>query len=257
MPKLTGVSVNDVNKTLHGFQYSCVTVDKLGAAEYTIVQAVVDQTGSVAGFKDDLERMLEVSADSCKKSPRAENLLYRATAFNSMWGNKPKIKELCGFTLLNDLDPSQFANSLNPNGATPLYSATLDAVDALYHYGKDLYQNRILCNAILFIITDGEDNSSGSGHTPAAIKEMIQRISKENIVESFRTILIGVNDTDSYFKDWLEKFRKEAELDEYISMGEVTPGKLAKLAAFVSQSVSSQSQALGSGGPSQPIDFKF
>jgi hypothetical protein len=55
----------------------------------------------------------------------------------------------------------------------------------------------------------------------------------------------------------LESFRKEAALDEYISVGDVTEGKLAKLAQFISQSVSSQSRALGSGGPSQPVDYKF
>jgi hypothetical protein len=36
-------------------------------------------------------------------------------------------------------------------------------------------------------------------------------------------------------------------------MGNVTPGKLAKLAQFVSKSISSQSQALGTGGASQPV----
>jgi hypothetical protein len=33
----------------------------------------------------------------------------------------------------------------------------------------------------------------------------------------------------------------------------VTEGKLAKLAGYISQSVSSTSQALGTGGPSQNI----
>ena len=39
----------------------------------------------------------------------------------------------------------------------------------------------------------------------------------------------------------------------HIDVGDATPRKLAKLAAFVSQSISSQSQALGTGGPSQNI----
>jgi hypothetical protein len=58
-------------------------------------------------------------------------------------------------------------------------------------------------------------------------------------------------------KSYLENFRINAGLDEYISIGDATAGKLAKLAQFVSQSVSSQSQALGTGGASQPVSFKF
>jgi hypothetical protein len=54
-------------------------------------------------------------------------------------------------------------------------------------------------------------------------------------------------------KSYLDAFKRDAALDEYISAGDATAARLAKLAAFVSQSISSQSQALGTGGPSQAI----
>ena len=38
-----------------------------------------------------------------------------------------------------------------------------------------------------------------------------------------------------------------------IDAGDATPAKLAKLAVFISTSISSQSQHLGTGGPSQQI----
>jgi hypothetical protein len=47
----------------------------------------------------------------------------------------------------------------------------------------------------------------------------------------------------------------EAELTEFIEIGDATPGQLAKLVNFVSSSVNSQFQALGTGGPSQPVTF--
>jgi hypothetical protein len=133
----------------------------------------------------------------------------------------------------------------------------MEAVDALYDYGKKLYKQKFLCNAILFILTDGEENASTKVSNPADIKTAIERVRSEGIVESLRTILIGVNDADQHFKDYLESFRRDAGLDEYVSIGSASPGKLAKLAQFVSQSVSSQSQALGSGTGSQQISFKF
>ena len=257
MPKLQGLSVDDVNKTVHGFQYTNVSIDKLGATEYTIVQMVSDQSGSVSAFKAALEGMLVTSVDACKKSPRAENLLYRTTAFNSKFGGQSCVDEIHGFSLLSSLDPAQFKDCLSPNGGTPLYDATMEAVDALYDYGKKLYKQKFLCNAILFILTDGEENASTAVSNPADIKVAIERVRSEGIVESFRTILIGVNDADQRLKDYLENFRRDAGLDEYVSIGDASAGKLAKLTQFVSQSVSSQSQALGSGGVSQPVSFKF
>lgn len=255
MPKLKGISVDDVNNTLHGFQYTNVSIDKLGATEYTIVQTVLDKTGSVSPFKDKLEDILKVSADANKKSPRANNLLYRATAFNSTLKGVD-IEEIHGFIPLDQIDAENYTDTIFPDGGTPLFDASLEAVDALYDFGKNLYKQKFLCNAILFIITDGDDNASSKAD-PNTIKDTINRIQSEGILESFRTILIGVNDNNEYMKEKLEAFKKDAELDEYVSMGEATPGKLAKLAKYVSQSVSSQSQALGSGGPSQPIDFTF
>jgi hypothetical protein len=257
MPKLDNLSVDEVNQTVHGFQYTNVSIDKLGASEYTIVHMVADQTGSVSSFKAALENMLVTSLVACKKSPRSENLLFRTTAFSARMGGVVQIAELHGFKLLNDLDPAMFKGALNPNGGTPLNDATMEAVEALLGYGIQLNKKKFICNAILFILTDGEENASEKIMDPAEIKKTIERIRSEVIFESIRTILIGVNDQDTHMKSLLEKFRNDAGIDEYVSIGEATVGKLAKLAQFVSQSVSSTSQALGTGGPSQPVSFKF
>ena len=47
----------------------------------------------------------------------------------------------------------------------------------------------------------------------------------------------------------------EAGLSQFVDAGDATPQRLAKLAQFVSQSISLQSRALGSGAPSQPLTF--
>jgi len=257
MAKLMNVDASQVNKTLQGFDYTSISIDRLGASEYTIVGIVVDKTTSVEPFKDELEKMLEMSINSCKESPRSMNLLVRSTAFSYVYGKVNNVEELHGFTLLNSLDASQFRGTIDPSGSTPLYEAVLEMVDSIHHYSNKLYDEKeLICNAIIFIITDGDDNASRNT-TPADIKEAIGSIKREEKLESIRTILIGVNDTEPHFKQRLEEIRKEAALDEYVSVGEATKGKLAKLAQFVSQSVSSTSQALGTGAPSQALDFKF
>jgi len=258
MPKLMGVDATEVSQTLQGFGYTTISVDKLGATEYTFVTNVVDKTGSVEPFKDLLEQMLIACMESCKRSPRSLNLLARTTAFSANSGRRNSdIEEIHGFTLLSTIDTVNFKNTIQPSGSTPLYDATLEAIDTTRDYAKKLYdgENVFNANAIIFVITDGDDNASKS--FTSDVKEAINAIKKEEVMESIKVILIGVNDTDPHFKKCLETFKNDAGIDEYISVGEVSEKKLAKLAQFISQSVSSTSQALGTGGASQPIDFKF
>jgi len=257
MPKLDGISVTDLNKTVHGFQYTSVTVDKLGATEYTLFEMITDESGSVSSFKAGLEKSMATSVEACQKSPRANNLLHRMTSFSARGGGISQIREIHGFTLLNSTNPIDYKNSLSPNGGTPLIDAALEGVDACYDYAKRLYKQKFLCNGIIVILTDGEENASDPNHSASDIKAMIDRIKQENVLESLRTILIGVNDTDANMKQGLIAFQTAAGIDEYISMGDVSAGKLAKLAQFVSQSVSSQSQSLGSGAGSVPLSVTF
>jgi len=256
MPKMMGMTDADVAQTARGFKYSNIKADKLGASEYTITEIVVDATGSVQPFVTELENMISESIGACKKSPRKNNLLARVTKFNADM-NRSHVTEIHGYTLLDTIDTAQYKGSIQPDGGTPLYEATLESVETLHDYTSKLYKTKkISCNAIVFIITDGDDNASG-GIVPANIKEAIQKIKTEEILESIRIILIGINDTDPHFKTRLESFVREAGIDEYISVGEVNAGKLAKLAQFVSRSTSSQAQAKGTGGPSQPVSLKF
>ena len=70
-------------------------------------------------------------------------------------------------------------------------------------------------------------------------------------LESLISILVGINTANCSAE--LQEYQQKTGMDHYIDVGDATPRKLAKLAAFVSQSISSQSQALGTGGPSQNI----
>jgi len=257
MGKMMGVDANDAVKTTQGFDYTCVGIEKLGATEYTIVQIIVDRSGSVSDFRCDLEKMIGSVVDACKKSPRAMNLLIRVTTFCAEpFADRVNIEEIHGFTILETIDSSKYANTINPEGTTPLFEATMEAIDTIYDYAEKLYDKEYFCNGIIFIITDGENNVIKTA-TPASIKQKIAEIKRnEKVLESLRTVLIGINDKECQTS--LDEFHKQSGLDEYVSVGEASPNKLAKLADFVSQSVSSQSNSLGSGGPSQQIEnFKF
>jgi len=227
------------------FSFSGARINDLGATEYTMATIAVDMTGSVIGFEKQLRQMLVTAIDACRKSPRSNNLLVRIILFSTGVGG---VQELDGFTPLQEIDVNAYPN-FNPSGGTPLYDAVYNAVGATVQYGADLTAGDFLCNGIVFIITDGDDNTSTA--TPRMIAEQVSDARKGEKLESLVTVLIGINAGEA--STYLQSFQQQAQLDQYIDAGDATPQNLAKLAAFVSQSVSSQSQALGTGGASRNI----
>jgi len=72
------------------------------------------------------------------------------------------------------------------------------------------------------------------------------------------TILVGVADentpTGKSMKVLLSEMAANAKIDQFVMIGDMNKHTFAKLAGFISQSVSSTSQALNTGGPSVPIN---
>ena len=226
------------------FAFSGVRPEKLGAVEYTLVTLVVDKTGSVTPVANELLQSKVAVVAACQKSPRAEFLLFRNTEFNS------SIEEVHGFTELSTIDSSQY-QAPYCHGTTALYDATFAAVAATNEYAKTLSDAEFSVNGIVFVVTDGDDNESVQ--TPAAISAEMKRGVQNEWLESLNVVLIGVNATQ--YERSLKNFTSQAGLTQYVDVGDATPQRLAKLADFVSRSISSQSQALGTGGPSQALTF--
>lgn len=248
MPKLIDATPMQTHQTLHNYQFSAVEVANLGASEYTLVCIVQDTSSSVTEFKDDMEMCLRQILEACQKSPRSENLLLRLVEFNS------GLNEIHGFQELSKIVPSTYDDILHPNGMTALIDGTMDSIDATYAYGNQLASQDYTCNAIMFVITDGDENDSRIVTDPAAIADAADKIRREEQLESFQIVLVGVGD-DPYVIQKIEDFKNAAKIDQFVKIGEATPQKLAKLADFVSRSISSTSQALGTGKPSQPLTF--
>jgi hypothetical protein len=226
-------------------QFSAIRSEELEATEYTLVTIVVDISASVTNFADDLLKALKEAINSCKKSPRAENLLLRVVTFNT------RIDEVHGFIPLEGID----VNSYDPfrcAGMTALWDVSYNSIGATFDYAKTLIDQDFDANAIVFIVTDGGENASRSVNA-SDIKNLISEAKRHEEVESIVTVLIGINISSCL--QALTNFKDSVNIDQFIDVGEATPAKLAKLAQFVSRSVSSQSQALGSGGASQPLTF--
>lgn len=246
MPKLMGSEMKSQRIGGGNFTFSGARIENLGATEYTLVTIAVDETGSVADFDQELREMLIASVEACKRSPRSDNLLIRVVTFGSQYANG--VNEVHGFKELAEINTSDYPD-IDPGGLTPLYDVSYSAIGAMNKYGKQLADEDFGVNAIAFIITDGDDNHSVA--TMGMVKQEVREAVTGEAVESMVTVLIGIN--VAQYADKLQAFKDGVGLTQYIDAGEATKGKLAKLAQFVSQSISSQSQALGTGGPSQNI----
>lgn len=262
MPKMMGKDANQIQGTVNGFEFSGTPVSKLGASEYTIVNILTDLSGSVGGWERKLEDCIKTIVGACRKSPRADNLLMRLGGFNTdTW-------EVHGFVELMKINPGDYDNKFSADGGTALLDALLNVVETTGEYAKELNDKDIFCNAVLFVITDGDENSStiatiGSGGNPVKcgqnkIASAIDKVRKAEILESVKTVLIGIGDPSTSegkrLQGLLQDLKDGANIDEFVMIGNIGKGTLAKLAGFVSQSVSSSSQALNTGGPSKPIN---
>ncbi len=244
MPRLDG----DMENFRMGgnFDFTGARMEQLGASEYTLVTIAVDETGSVNGFEDQLRDMLVAAVESCKSSDRAENLLVRVIKFGTQYPQG--VDEVHGFKALADIDVADYER-LRPGHMTPLYDAAYSSVGAMNSYGEQLAEEAYMANAICFIITDGADNRSVT--TPTMLKEELRKGVSGEYLESMISILVGVN-AQQYQRE-LEDFQQAVGIDHYKDAGDANSRNLAKLADFVSTSIQSQSQSLGTGGPSQNI----
>jgi hypothetical protein len=232
------------------FTFSAIRIEDLGATEYTLVTIICDVTGSVRKFKNELLSAIKTIIKACKKNPRSENLLIRYVLFNT------DVMEIHGFLPLSSIDENDY-EQLNPQGMTALYDAVFSGVGATLKMAESLSTKDYDVNGCVYIITDGDNNAGGS--VASMIRDQVDKALSGEEIESLITILIGIFDPKSpdkkYFSDKLDAFKNEANLSQYVDAGDATASNLAKLANFISESISSQSQALGTGQASQPLVF--
>jgi uncharacterized protein YegL len=239
MPKLFNQETT-VAQTVSNFSFTAARPDTLGSSEYTLVSIALDRSGSVEPFKGELIKAYKEIIGACRKNPRAENILVRATSFNS------SLKEEHGFINLDAIDENSF--DMSPYGGTALYDSALESVEAAQAYGQKLTDLDFLVNGLVVIVTDGEENSSRTA-SPAKIKATLDAIKKSEKMESVKVILIGLG-ADGNIAQYLNVFKDAAGFDQFEHIKNTDAKGLAKMANFISKSISSSSNSLGTGGPS-------
>ena len=247
MPVINDTQLDHVVLPNSHYGYSATRLDDLGATEYTIATIVADVSGSTAAFIFDMETAVTRIVQACKFSPRADNLLLRLIAFDD------SLNEMHGFKLLENCHLADYGGVLKSGGSTALYDATENAVASTTNYAQKLAAGDFSANAIVFVITDGMDNASKT--SAKQVRVAIADAIRSEALESIVSVLIGVNVSDAQVSAYLKRFQVEAGFTQYVELDNADAKTLARLAEFVSQSISAQSQALGTGGASQPLVF--
>jgi len=245
MPKLDGMDDHQLAGSNYGF--SAKRVDDLGATEYTLVALAGDKSGSVAPFRLQIENCIKAMVKACRHAPRADNLMMRLTTFDD------KLEEIHGFRPFSECDVDDYTDCVQPGGLTALYDAACNATDATTQYGKTLTESDFDVNAIVVVLTDGMDNRST--YEARHVKEALANAVQSEALESVISILVGVNVSDPGVSQYLTDLHQQAGFTQYVEIENATESSLAKLGDFISRSISAQSQALGTGGPSKSLSF--
>ena len=250
-----GKLLNDNLETFNGsgggnYSFSGAKIADLGATAYTLVTIAVDGTPSVETFREEIEVALVNTVKACKYSQRKDSLMLRVLMITDN-----KCVETHGFKLLSDIDPDSDYKGVPRIGghSTALFESAKDSLDAALTYGQYLAKDDFDANSIHVWITDGVDNVYRT--SVRDVHDAILETRQAEALESTVTILVGVNIQNPHVSDALKAFKDGAGIDQYEEIDKATPEKMARLADFVSKSISAQSNALGTGTASKAIAF--
>ncbi len=208
----------DFNLQYGNFDPNDIQVDETINAVF-----VVDISPSIGSYAMHLNTAFADFIQTMQKSHLADQLLVSVIEFHD------QVKIKTGFQPVAQVPQITFTPS---GGGTSLYDATLKGLEQALEYRKNLEASGVNTKTLLFVITDGGDNTSKN---PAnTVKNQIEKIlSDERSVFSFTSILFGVG-TASVF----EKAQKDMGIQHLAKVG-TSGDEIKKMIGFISQSISS------------------
>jgi len=155
----------------------------------------IDNSYSISNFVDDLNAAKRGTIERMKKSHHAPKILFSELNFST------KIETIHGYHPIANVT----AQDIVPDQTTPLFAATLQLINDAIEYRESVESNWGEAKTMLFVLTDGKDNTSQSQFNiaPQDVKSRLEEYFKENegAVATFEVFLLGIGKQNyDYFK---------------------------------------------------------
>ncbi|MBN1252750.1 MAG: VWA domain-containing protein [Bacteroidales bacterium] len=187
---------------------------------------IIDTSSSVYQYVNELNYAFNDFTESMQKSHIADKLFVSVIEFNN------KINVVNGFMPISSIQNMDFSKKLG--GATALYDAVYHGLNNALDYRENLENSGVKTKTMVFVITDGEDNSSKNSAN--SVKNIIKKIKADELSAfSFTTILFGLGDEANF-----EKARIDMGIEHLAKIG-TSGAEIKKMIGFISQSISSVS----------------
>lgn len=238
----------DINDIAGGFTYSNINLEDVeDTPELTLIQLLLDTTGSMANVLDKLRDTVVAIINDCKKHNRSENLLIRVVTFDDR-GSGDMVRQIHGFKLPSTIDTNDY--QFKSGGSTPSSTAAMEVLMTLVDFAEKMKKDDHLCNSVIYMLTDGEESPKSwlrQKYNVADVKKKIEEITKSEKLLSNQFFLIGLRDQEC--QQVLDQWCKDAGLDGYESAEKIVSGGLgAETGGWISQHISSTSALLAKGG---------
>jgi uncharacterized protein YegL len=211
---------NDIDFSLNfgNFNPADVQVDETINAVF-----VVDVSPSIGSYVNELNHAFNDFVQTMQKSHVADQLMVSIIEFDH------KVEIRSGFQPIIQVPTISFV----PRGnGTALYDGTMKGLEIAIDYRQNLEMSGITAKTLVFVITDGEDNSS---KIPAKeVKQEIENIlSEEQNAFSFTSVLFGVGNATSF-----GRAQKNMGIQLLAQVG-TSGAEIRKMIGFISQSIAS------------------
>lgn len=202
----------------------------------TVIMFIVvnDVSPSISSYVTEMNTASrDVFMKELKNSHRKDDIVVKCITFNE------NVEHKSGFLPILNLQDDYL--DVAPTGnATALYDAVLQGLESAIKYREDLEDQGIEVRTAVFIVTDGQDNSS-SYDSAKKIKQIVQDLrTNEAWINSFTINMLGVGNRSSF-----EGSCREMGLDPtkcLVAVG-ASSSEIRKQFGVISQSVSSSSAA--------------
>jgi len=134
-------------------------LDQLASADVTLAMNVIDMSGSMHPYANDLMRAYNDDyLAAMTASPAADDILVSSIVFNS------DVHSLHGYVPLEDATRLS-SQTYDPNYTTALYDAVAGGMTNMVLYAQQLRQSGVSVQCIVMLYSDGDDNASSQRAT--------------------------------------------------------------------------------------------